>query len=109
MKDPIPSGCEISQKKGTSEVPEGKRTPASAAANEALPRGGEIGKVMWSKGDSWLVEPSGKQHAARVGISVHTKDTVKTEAQAEIRIEFQDANELHIQPQSEVLMSEYGV
>lgn len=108
LKDPIPPGCEVSQKKGASEVPDGDRTPASAAAaNESLPRGGEIGKVMWSKGESWLVEPSGKQHSVRVGISVHTKDKVKTEAQAEIRIEFQDANELHIQPQSEVLMSEY--
>lgn len=104
-KDPIPPGCEggKNQNSSASEESQSKENVAS----ETPSRGPSIGKVTWDKGESWIIEPSGTQRLVRRGEEVHVRDKVKTGNEGEIKIQFQDTNELHIQPRSEVLMVEY--
>lgn len=114
LKDPLPSGCEFKQKSTPSASQEvkssygGKENPDEKASRSiASQRGEKVGSVSWSKGSSWLLEPSGIKHEIRVGEQVHLKDKVKTDRDGELKIVFQDSNELHVQVESEILMSEY--
>ena len=107
MKSPVPDGCEKAAKNEAKEMDKAsKREPASA---KPVSRGPEIGKAILIKGTVWLEELSGKRHRIGNGDGVHLKDLLITETKAEIKVEFQDGNELHVQPNSKVKMVEYDM
>ncbi|MCB0385045.1 MAG: FecR domain-containing protein [Bdellovibrionales bacterium] len=105
MKDPIPNGCEKAVKKRQPQK-EKNREPATASGAS---RGPEIGKAILIKGTVWLEELSGKRHRITMGDGIHLKDLLITETSAEAKVEFQDGNEIHVQPNSKVKMVEYDM
>ena len=103
MKDPMPAGCEMAKK----AAPKSKQADTRQPASTEPVRGPEIGKATLVKGTTWLEDLGGTRHRISVGDSIHLKDLLVTEKKSEAKVEFQDGNEIHVQPDSKIKMVEY--
>lgn len=105
-KNPRPPGCASAKKVTPPAASEAERVPAST---KEVSRGPEIGKSVLIKGSVWLEWPSGQRESLAEGARVHLQDILITDTAAEAKVEFQDGNEIHVQPNSKVKMVEYDL
>ncbi len=72
-------------------------------------RGDEVGTVENVLGKSHLMLPSGEERVIQAGFRVHEKDQVKTTLRGHVKIRFDDGNEVHIKPNTQVVLQEYTI
>ena len=101
----LTAGCKTAKR----QTPKAERIKIRQPAGQQQVRGPEIGKATLVKGTAWLEELSGKRDQVFVGDSVSLKDLLITGKSAEVKVEFQDGNEIHIQPGSRVKIKEYDL
>lgn len=105
--DPLPEKCVAKQ----SEVPT-KREVASVkkkSADEALVQSTqiEIGKVQKFKGKAWVVPERGQKRTVRTGMKLYESDTIVTEAQSAVVIQFNDLNRVFVHENTKAKLTEY--
>ena len=106
LKTSLTSGCKV-EKMQSLETKKTKVRQLASKMEQA--RGVEIGKIIFIKDIAWLEEAPGKQSQVFVGDSVHLKDLLITGKHAKVKVEFQDGNEVHIQPNSRVKIKKYDL
>lgn len=99
-ENPAPN-CKGASAKTTTE----HKTTVAETAN--LSRGVEIGTIQSLEGNAWVKLPNGSRIPAAIGTAVHERDSVQTEKNARIKLEFKDGNITHVQDDTLMKVDEY--
>lgn len=102
MENP-PASC-----KKADAAADSARTPASATAAESKSeRGAEIGTIKLVEGVAWEKWPDGTRVKVSPGMALHERDTLHTEKDGKVHVEFKDGNLVQVQNDSMVKIDQY--
>ncbi len=103
MENP-PASCKKADASATDP-----RKPASAATETGknVERGPEIGTIKQVDGVAWQKWPDGTRVKASPGMELHERDTLQTEKDGKVQVEFKDGNLVQVQNDSMVKIDQY--
>ena len=89
--------------------PASKEQPKAAVTKAVEVRGAEIAMIKNVDGSGWLKQPDGTKNLAASGMSVFEKDSILTEGDGKVFVEFKDGNLIQVQNNSAVKIDQYEV
>jgi len=98
-----PASC----KKADNTPADSGRKPALAEQHKNLERGIEIGAIKIVEGKAWLKWPDGTRLALAPNMALHERDTIQTEKEGKVHVEFKDGNFIQVQNDSVVKIDQY--
>lgn len=98
-----PASC----KKAENASADAGRKPALAEMPRNTERGPEIGTIKGVEGKAWLKWPDGTRLGVATGMALHERDTVQTEKEGKIHVEFKDGNLIQVQNDSVMKVDQY--
>jgi hypothetical protein len=80
---------------------------AAKTAIKPAERGPEIGQIKNLEGAAWLKMPDGTRLVVSIGMKVFERDTLETEGNGKVQLEFKDGNLVQVQNDSMVKIDQY--